>query len=142
MKFLLRTALILTIVFCSRTSVCQDILYAIDTCVENKMKASGMVGVGAAIIIDNKVVWSKGYGYADKESKLPFTVNTIMNIGSISKTFTGVCLMKAVEEKKLSLDEDINKYLPFKVVNPFFPNEKITLRQIATHTSSLTDRYP
>ena len=65
-----------------------------------------------------------------------------MNIGSISKTFTGVCLMKAVEDKKVSLDEDINTYLPFKVINPFFPNEKITLRNLATHTSGLADRSP
>jgi len=103
---------------------------------------SGIVGIGVAIIIDKKLVWSKGYGYADKENKVPFTPNTIMNIASISKTFTGVCLMKAVEQGKLSLDEDINTYLPFKVINPYFPNEKITLRDLATHTSSLADRYP
>jgi hypothetical protein len=39
-----------------------------------------------------------------------------------------------------SLDDDINKHLPFKVTNPSFPNESITLRQLATHTSSITDR--
>lgn len=48
--------------------------------------------------------------------------------------------MRAVQDGKLSLDEDINKYLPFKVANPAFPNEPITLRQLATHTSSITDR--
>lgn len=101
-----------------------------------------MVGIGAAIILDKKLVWTKGYGYADKENKIPFTPNTIMNIGSISKTFTGVCLMRAVEDKKVSLDEDINTYLPFKIINPYFPNEKITLRNLATHTSGLADRYP
>lgn len=41
---------------------------------------SGVVGLAAAIIIDNKVVWSKGYGYADKENKAPLTPKTIMNI--------------------------------------------------------------
>ena len=120
----------------------QDIMNPLDTFIEKRMKEAGIVGIGAAVIIDNKVVWSKGFGYADLENKLPFTVNTIMNIGSISKTFTGVCLMKAVEEKKLSLDEDINRYLPFRVINPYFPNEKITLRQIATHTSGIADQYP
>ncbi len=50
--------------------------------------------------------------------------------------------MRAVEDKKVSLDEDINKYLPFKVINPFLPNEKITLRNLATHTSGITDRSP
>jgi CubicO group peptidase (beta-lactamase class C family) len=50
--------------------------------------------------------------------------------------------MRAVEENKVSLDEDINTYLPFKVINPYFPNEIITIRNLATHTSSLADRDP
>jgi len=115
---------------------------SIDKFIEQKMAESGIVGIGAAVIVDKKLVWAKGFGYADKENKKPFTVNTVMNIASISKTFTGVCLLKAVEEGKLSLEEDINKYLPFKVVNPYFPDEKITLRDLATHSSSLADRYP
>jgi len=114
----------------------------IDSIIEQKMNEAGIVGIGAAIIVNKELVWSKGYGYADKENKKPFTTNTIMNIGSIAKNFTGVCLMKAVEQEKLSLDEDINKYLPFSVVNPYFPEEKITLRNLATHSSSLADRYP
>jgi CubicO group peptidase (beta-lactamase class C family) len=115
---------------------------AIDTIIEGKMEKSGIVGLGAAIIVDKKLVWSKGYGYADADTKKPFTTSTIMNIGSIPKNFTGACIMKAVEEKKLSLDDDINKHLPFKVVNPNYPAEKITLRNLATHTSSLADRHP
>ena len=71
---------------------------------------------------------------------MPSTKDTIMNIGSISKTVTGAALMRAVQDGKLSLDEDVNKYLPFKVANPSFPNEPITLRKLATHTSSITDR--
>lgn len=115
---------------------------SIDNSIEQKMKESGIVGIGASIIIDKKVVWTNAYGYADRETKSPFTTSTIMNIASISKTFTGVCMMKAVEEGKVSLDEDINHYLPFKIINPNFPDEKITLRHLATHTSGLTDRYP
>ena len=113
---------------------------ALDNMVEQRLKEAGIAGLGAAIIVNKKVVWTKGYGFADKEHAVPFTPNTIMNIGSISKTFTGAALMHAVQEGKLSLDEDINSYLPFKVVNPFFPSERITLRQLATHTSSITDR--
>jgi CubicO group peptidase (beta-lactamase class C family) len=114
----------------------------IDSLLQREMTETGIVGMSAAIIIHNKVVWTKGYGYADRENKIPFTTSTIMNIASITKTFTGVCIMKAVEEGKLSLDEDINTYLPFKVVNPHFPHEKITLRHLATHTSGLCDRSP
>ena len=88
------------------------------------MDEAGIVGLGAAIIVDKKVVWMKGYGFADRARAVPFTPDTVMNIGSISKTFTGVALMHAVQEGKLSLDEDINAYLPFKVVNPHYPNEE------------------
>ena len=127
---------------CQTKSTIQNTMSSIDTFIERRMKESGIVGLGAALIVNKKIVWSKGYGYADKENGKPFTTSTIMNTASISKTFTGVCIMKAVEEGKVSLDEDINNYLPFKVINPNFPSEKITLRHLATHTSGLTDRNP
>ena len=112
----------------------------IDSFILQRMDEAGIMGLGAAIIVDKKAVWMKGYGFADKARALPFTPDTVMNIGSISKTFTGVAMMRAVQEGKLSLDEDINSYLPFKVINLHYPNEKITLRHLATHTSGITDR--
>lgn len=115
---------------------------SIDSVILKKMNDAQLVGLGAAIIVDKKLVWSKGYGYANRENKVPFTTSTVMNIASVSKTITGACLMKAVEQGKLSLDEDINTYLPFMILNPFFPKEKITLRNLATHTSGLNDRFP
>ena len=144
MKSFLKTILCFTIIFYTLEGRCQskNSEIKIDSIVQKKMDETGIVGIGTAIIINKKLVWTKGYGYADRENKRPFTSKTVMNIASIAKTFTGVCIMKAVEEDKVSLDEDINKYLPFKVINPYFPNEKITLRHLATHTSSLTDRYP
>lgn len=114
----------------------------LDSIIQENMNQAGMVGIAGAVIVNKKVVWMKGYGYADKEKKIPFTPNTVMNIASITKTFTGVCVMKALEEGKLSLDQDINTYLPFKVINPNFPKEKITLRNLGTHTSGITDREP
>lgn len=114
----------------------------IDSIISKKMSESGIVGLGAAIIIDKKVVWKKGYGFSDQQTGAAFTTSTLMNIASVSKTITGACLMKAVEQGKISLDEDINNYLPFKIHNPYFPEEKIILRNLSTHTSGLTDRYP
>ncbi|KRT17876.1 hypothetical protein ASU31_00860 [Pedobacter ginsenosidimutans] len=114
----------------------------LDAMIQKSIDESGMVGLSAAIIVKGKIVWMKGFGYADKELRKPFTPNTIMNIASITKTITGVCVMKAVEEGKLSLDADINTYLPFKVINPHFPDEKITLRNLGTHTSGIMDRSP
>lgn len=111
-----------------------------DQAIASEMAKAKIVGVGAAIIVDKRVAWTKGYGFADKEHGRLFTADTVMNIGSISKTITGAALMHAVQEGKLSLDQDINELLPFKVVNPYFPDQPITLRQLATHTSSITDR--
>ncbi len=113
---------------------------AFDALIEQRMQRGGMVGVGAAILVNGKVAWTGGYGYADKAHETAFTPDTIMNIGSISKTFTGVALMHAVQEGKVSLDKDINAYLPFKVINPHAPNDPITLRHLATHTSGIVDR--
>lgn len=118
-----------------------DASATLDAFVEEQMTEASMVGVGAAIIVNKKVVRVKGYGFADKERTVPFTPDTMMNIGSISKTFTGVALMHAVQNGKLSLDENINTYLPFKVANPHFPDDPITLRQLAIHTSGITDRW-
>jgi hypothetical protein len=71
----------------------------------------------------------------------PFTPGTIMNVGSIAKPITGVAMMRAVQEGRLSLDAEISTYLAFKVVNPHHPDAPITLRHLATHTSSITDRW-
>ena len=114
---------------------------ALDSLVRAQMAEAGIMGLGAAVIVNRQVAWMKGYGYADWQRTKPFTPTTIMNVGSIAKPFVGVAMMRAVQEGKLSLDADINTYLPFRVVNPYQPNEKITLRSLATHTSGITDRW-
>ena len=65
----------------------------LDAFIAQKMDEAGIMGLGAAVIVDDKVVWMKGYGFADKQRAVPFTPNTVMNVGSISKTFTGVAVM-------------------------------------------------
>jgi CubicO group peptidase (beta-lactamase class C family) len=114
----------------------------LDKVIALQMSEGGVVGLGAAILVDGEVAWSKGYGYADRATSRPFTVDTPLNIGSISKTFTGAAMMRAVQEGLLSLDEDVNRYLPFKLVNPHRPQAQITLRHLATHTSGISDRWP
>lgn len=78
------------------TPVASQASPALDRLIERRMEEAGLVGLGAAIIIDRKLVWSRGYGFSDKQQGLRFTLDTVMNIGSISKTFTGVAYGKAV----------------------------------------------
>lgn len=98
---------------------------------------SEILGFSVAILNKDKVLYQKGFGNASKELGTPFTTKTVMPIASISKTLVGVSLMKAVELGKLKLDDDVNQYLPFKLVNPYHPNKVITIKHLATHTSGL-----
>lgn len=96
-------------------------------------------GFAVSIVNEKDILYKREFGFSDKESRKKYTEKTIQNIASVSKTLVGISLLKAQELGKLNLDEPIEKYLPFKVFNPNFPEDKITIRQLATHTSSITD---
>lgn len=113
----------------------------LETLIRSRMGEAGLMGLAGIVLVDGKVVWSNGLGYRDAECLKPFTADTPMNVASITKTVTGVAMMQLVAEGKLALDADINRYLPFPVRNPRFPETPITLRMLATHTSSIKDRW-
>lgn len=96
-------------------------------------------GLGVAIVDSTGILYEKGIGFADIKSNRPYTINTVQPIASVSKTFIGIALLKAQEKGLLNLDDPINKYLPFEVMNPTFKNEPITIRQLSTHTSTIVD---
>lgn len=102
-------------------------------------ESSNLVGFAVAIVNKDSIVYSKGFGYSNKEQQKPYTTKTVQPIASISKTLLGVALMKAQELGILDLDDPINDHLPFSIKNPFYPNEPITIRQLASHTSSILD---
>lgn len=96
----------------------------------------------AAVKIENGELKKEYYiGYKNIERKELVTDSTIFNIGSISKVFTVIGVMQLVEKGELDLDEDINNYLDFKVKNHYFPNSKITLRMLLTHTSTIDNNW-
>lgn len=96
-------------------------------------------GLAITVIKDNKVYWSYKYGYADIEKKISMNSDLIMNIASVSKTITTTAILQLWESGRLNLDDDINKYLDFKVANPNHPEEPITIKQLLTHSSSITE---
>lgn len=75
----------------------------LDSLITERMADAAVTGVGAAIIVNRQVVWTNGYGFMDLARTRPFTTSTIMNIASITKTFTGVAMMRAVQDGRLSL---------------------------------------
>ncbi|MGB5555294.1 MAG: serine hydrolase domain-containing protein [Flavobacteriaceae bacterium] len=96
-------------------------------------------GFSVAIVNSDSILYNEGFGFSDVSEKKKYTANTIQPIASISKTVIGLSLLKAQEMGKLKLDDPINQYLPFSVVNPYYPEENITIRQLASHTSTIKD---
>ena len=106
----------------------------------NSFKDKSLIpGFSVSIVNDKSVLYSKGFGYANIKDSIAFTPLTMNWVASISKTFIALSIMKLVEENKLYLDEPINSILPYKIINPYYPNSPITVRHLLTHTSTLID---
>lgn len=92
-------------------------------------------GVAIGVFKDGKIIHKKGYGIANLDYKIPITSQTVFDIGSVSKQFTGACIVNLVQAGKISLDVPIQKYIPE------FPeyNNPITVRHLLHHTSGIRD---
>ena len=133
-------SLILMACTCGRAQSTTDLI--LDSLAQemNAIAESNQVpGFAVAIVTADGPVFERGYGYANLAKKKPYTINTTQNIGSISKTFIGISLLQAERVGHLKLDDPVNKYLPFKVVHPKYPDQPILLRHLATHTSGISD---
>jgi CubicO group peptidase (beta-lactamase class C family) len=101
--------------------------------------ANGVPGAVFVLVRDGKVVVSKGYGYADLETRTPMSPeSTIVRVGSVSKLFTATAVMQLVEQDRLSLDSDIRGYLEPLGRAGTYP-DPITVADLLAHTSGLED---
>lgn len=127
--------------FCKaqQTPSSSDAHMDLDLELESIFRGSKIPGLTAVVVNSDGVLYSKSMGYADIATKSKYTEHSLQPIASVSKTFLALVLMKAVEEGKVDLDENINTYLPFKVVHPKFPDTPITLRHLSSHTSGIKD---
>jgi len=96
-------------------------------------------GIACCVVKGNQMIWSGAFGHANLENKIPMDTDLVMNIASISKTFTATAVMQLWEQGKIGLDNDINDYLPVSVRNPHQAELPITLFHLLTHTSSIVD---
>ncbi|NOU45527.1 MAG: beta-lactamase family protein [Bacteroidales bacterium] len=107
------------------------------TLIREKMQTGHLVGVGAALILGDSV-WKEGFGFADKENKIPFTTQTALNIGSITKPFTGMGVMQLQEKKLLDVDKPLVEYLPeFSIKTRKSNINDITVKSVIQHTSGI-----
>jgi CubicO group peptidase (beta-lactamase class C family) len=95
----------------------------------------GSPGNAVAIVRNDSVIYSKGYGMANLEHGIPITSKTIFEMGSVSKQFTAYAIFLLAKQGKLNLSDDIRKYLPWM---PDF-EKKITISNLLYHTSGIRD---
>lgn len=100
-------------------------------------------GLSAAVVLDQEILWTRGFGYADVERRIPATPQTLYRVGSITKLFTATMLMQLREQGKLQLDDPLTEHLPeLRRGGRSRELSQVTLRQLVSHTSGLPTEAP
>jgi len=102
-----------------------------------KMDRTISPGCAVAAMRDGKILYQRGYGMADLDHNVPITADTVFHVASMSKQFTAAAIVMLAQERKLSLDDEVRKYVPEL---PDF-GAPVTLRQLVHHTSGLRDQW-
>jgi len=107
--------------------------------IKQEMESEDIPGLSVSIIKDDEIIWLNSFGYADIADRMKVSEETIFMVASISKPVVATAIMQLYEKQQLDLDDNINDYLPFQVINPNHPNKGITFRMLLAHTSSIND---
>ncbi len=101
-------------------------------------------GAAVGIVRDGRLVWSHGYGFADREHGRRPDARTLYRVASISKTFTASSILQLRDAGRLRLDDPLTLHVPeaAAITNPFGPVEDVTLRRLLLHTSGLQGEHP
>lgn len=110
-----------------------DKIRAVEEYVERQMKTDGTVGLSVGFIKD-EFIWTKGFGYADLENKVPAKAESAYRLASITKPMTAVAILQLAERGKLDLDAEVQKYVPY------FPkkNFPVTIRLVLGHLGGIS----
>lgn len=102
-------------------------------------------GAAIAVVDDKEIIWERTFGFTDGEGSRPVDANTIFSIQSMSKSFTALAVLMAVQDGLVDLDTPIKEYLPDFRVNSIYdkhPEELITLRLLLAHRAGFTFEAP
>lgn len=102
-----------------------------------KSVAAGSPGLVAGIVKDGKLVYGKGFGLGSLEQSAPLGPKSVIDVGSVTKHFTSTAILLLEDEGKLSLDDEVKKWIP---TMPDF-GKPITIRRLLNHTSGLRDYF-
>ena len=113
-------------------------LQGFDSYMEQVIKDWNTPGIGVGIVINDRLVFAKGYGYRDYEKKQPFTPATLCQIASNTKLFTAVAAGMLVEEGKLAWDKPVRESVPTIQFYNDQLNNNVTLRDMLSHRTGVT----
>lgn len=113
----------------------------LEAAVRYEVEQKAIPGFSISLVDGDTVVWAQGFGFQDADRQVPATADTVYRVGSVSKLFTDIAVMRLVEAGRLDLDEPVQTYLPeFRPRNPY--EQPITLRQLMAHQSGLVRESP
>lgn len=111
---------------------------AVERFIADTMRVLGAPGAAICVMREGRVLWSRGFGLADFEQRVPITADTRFRIGSVSKALTSVAVGRLIEEGRLDLDSPVQRYVPG------FPLKRypISVRQVAGHLAGIRHYLP
>ena len=109
--------------------------------VEEVLPQFNVTGMAIAIIQNDSIIFSRGFGWRDAEKKLPVTSQSLFNIASCSKAFTATAVAQLESEKKIAWTDKVIEYIPgFRLADPYITAE-LNITDILTHRSGLGTFY-
>src|SRR5690554_6788685 len=139
MKNLFLIIILLTMIFsCKQKSETSIIVENNNTAINDSLTKKlelaydkdAIMGFSVSVVNEKGLIYDKGFGFTDIDQNKTYTSSTTQNIASISKTLIGISLLKAQELGKLNINDPINKYLPFKIINPNHPETPILIKHL------------
>lgn len=136
-RFTLATALVAAFFLSSRTAWSANPagppVDGIEKIVTDDLKEGKCASYAVAVVKDGRLIMARGFGYADLENDVPATAETVYRLGSITKQFTAMAILQLAEAKKLSLDDELTRFLPD------YPTQdhKVTIHHLLNHTSGI-----
>jgi CubicO group peptidase (beta-lactamase class C family)/D-alanyl-D-alanine dipeptidase len=118
-----------------------DVIDSLSQFINEQLEEKEIPAISIALVDNKKIVWQKGFGFANPKTRTPPGESTVYRVGSVSKLFTDIAIMQLVEQGKLDLDAPVTRYIAeFRPRNPY--GKAITLRQLMMHRSGLVRETP
>jgi D-alanyl-D-alanine carboxypeptidase len=121
----------------SEPALAPDVRSKIDSAVREVLKTTGAPSASIAVVKDGSIVYLQAYGSARLDPKTPARADMRYSIGSISKQFTATAVLMLAEQKQLSLDDPVSRFLP-----TLTRANEVTIRELLSHTSGYQDYWP